>query len=95
MLLNAVLAMVPEVLGPSMVCDETNLIASSRRTKKYKIEHKVDAARDECAALLAGQLGAKVDAARDELDNCAALLAGHGHCRPTRRRVTVDKRERC
>jgi hypothetical protein len=48
---------VPEVLGPSTVCDETNLIARSRRTRDEKIEHEVDATRDEpdkCAAPLAG-----------------------------------------
>ena len=54
LILNAVLVEVPEVLGPSMGCDKTNLIARSRKTRDDKIEHKVDAARDEfdkCAPL--------------------------------------------
>ena len=78
MLRSAVLKGVPEVLGPSTVCDETNLIARSRRTRDEKIEHEVDATRDEpdkCAAPLAGHLSAtlmlrsaKVDAAREEPD---------------------------
>jgi hypothetical protein len=78
-------------LGPFTVCDETNLISRSRRTRDEKIEHEVDATRDEpdkCAAPLAWPRplsatlmlrSAKVDAAREELDKGAAPLAGHGH----------------